>query len=120
MNVSAGLLELVARVDGPAVRDTTVTLSFEQRQRTWLRVVLDDATPAAIMLTWGEVLRGGDYLRSRCGRVVAVHAADEELSHIAAVNAREFARAAYHPGQPSCHRGDRRWLATFPARPCAG
>jgi len=42
------------------------------------------------------VLRGGDYLRSRCGRVVAVRAADEELSRIAAVIVREFARAAYH------------------------
>ena len=93
-----GLLQLTARAAPDSASETTLTLPFERRQRTRLRVTLDDGTEAALMLPRGEVLRGGDRLRSSCGRVVTVRAADEPVSHVACDDPRGLARAAYHLG----------------------
>jgi len=98
MAASSRLLELTARAPQGAAADATLTLPFERRQRTRLRMTLDDGTEAALMLPRGEVLRGGDALSSPCGRVVAVCAADEPVSHVACGDPRGLARAAYHLG----------------------
>lgn len=98
MESSSGLLELVARDTGSGPCDDSVTLTFERRQRTRARVRLDGGGEAAILLPRGEVLRGGERLRSRCGRVVEMRAADENLSHVAVADAAALARAAYHLG----------------------
>lgn len=63
-----------------------------------MRVKLDDGREAALMLPRGEVLRGGDRLRSRCGAIVTVRAAPESLSQVSASEAGALARAAYHLG----------------------
>jgi urease accessory protein len=94
----APLLELVERHHGDAAAVASVTLPFESRQRSRLRVTLDDGREAALILPRGEVLRGGDRLRSRCGAVVAVVAAPEPLSQVRASEAGVLARAAYHLG----------------------
>ena len=98
MTVTTGLLQLVERAPRDAAADATLTLPFERRQRTRLRVTLDDGTEAALMLPRGEVLRGGDVLRTPCGRTVAVRAAEEPVSHVACDDPRGLARAAYHLG----------------------
>ncbi len=92
------LLELTERDTGTARATHSVTLSFEHRQRSRLRTGLDGGGEAAIVLPRGQVLRGGDRLRSRCGVVVAVRAAPEALSHVEAPDAGALARAAYHLG----------------------
>lgn len=94
----AALLELTARDDGDGPVDASVTLDFEHRQRSRLRVTLDGAGEAAIRLPRGEVLRGGDRLRSVQGAVVEVRAADETLSHVQSTDPFVLARAAYHLG----------------------
>jgi len=96
--VTDGLLELTARAAEGARAHATLTLPFERRQRTRLRVTLDDGTEAALLLPRGEVLRGGDTLCSPCGRVVAVRAAHEPVSHVVCADPRGLARAAYHLG----------------------
>ena len=92
------LLELTARDDGDGPVDASVTLDFEHRQRSRLRVTLDGAGEAAIRLPRGEVLRGGDRLCSAEGTVVQVRAADETLSHVQSADPFALARAAYHLG----------------------
>ena len=95
-----GIPELVldARDSGDGAPTASVTMSFDSRQRSRLRVRLDDGREAALMLARGELLRGGDRLRSRCGVIVVVHAAPESLSEVGAHEARSLARAAYHLG----------------------
>jgi len=92
------MLQLTARDTGHTATDTSVTLDFEHRQRTRLRVTLDDAREAAIRLPRGEVLRGGDRLRSTEGVVVAVRAAAEPLSQVESADPFALTRAAYHLG----------------------
>ena len=92
------MLELTQRDSTQAIAMSSVTLSFELRQRSRLRARLDDGREAAIMLPRGQVLRGGERLRSTHGEVVLVNAAREQLSEVSSGDARELARAAYHLG----------------------
>jgi urease accessory protein len=92
------VLALVARDHGDAAPGASVTLAFDSRQRSRLRVRLDDGREAALMLPRGEVLRGGDRLASRCGVIVEVRAASETLSEVSAADPAALARAAYHLG----------------------
>ena len=92
------MIELSARDHGDSEVAASVTLSFEQRQRSRLRTQLDDGREAAIVLPRGQILRGGERLRSSAGDIVLVHAAAESLSQISSHEPRQLARAAYHLG----------------------
>jgi urease accessory protein len=92
------VLALVERHHGDTAPGASVTLAFDSRQRSRLRVRLDDGREAALMLPRGEVLRGGDRLASRCGAIVEVRAASEALSEVSASDPAALARAAYHLG----------------------
>ena len=85
-----------ARVAGaPAV----VTLGFEDRRRSRLRIRIDDGREAALMLPRGTILRDGDTLRDpESEQVVTVRAANQTLSLVRAGDAVTLARAAYHLG----------------------
>ena len=76
----------------------TVTLPFDLRQKSRLRVRLDGGTEAALFLPRGRVLRGGDLLRADDGTVVLVQAAGEQVSTVRAADAGLLARVAYHLG----------------------
>jgi urease accessory protein len=76
----------------------TVTLPFELRQKSRLRVRLDSGQDAAVILPRGGVLRDGDLLRADDGTVVCVRAAEEEVSTARAQDATALLRAAYHLG----------------------
>ena len=78
--------------------DLTVTLTFDQRQRSRLRVTLDDGREAGILLQRGTPLRDGEALRSDEGLVVRVVAAAETLSRVECPDALALARASYHLG----------------------
>jgi urease accessory protein len=75
-----------------------LTLPFELRCKSRLRVRLDSGQDAALFLPRGRVLRGGDLLRADDGTVVLVRSAAEDVSTASAHDASALARAAYHLG----------------------
>ncbi len=91
------MLELVKRVVDREP-DATLTLPLEKRQRSRLRVTLDDGVPAGVFLERGQILRDGDLLASRDGLVVRIRAAAERLSEVRCGDPLLFARACYHLG----------------------
>lgn len=92
------LIRLVRKVAVPADLEPSVTLTWEQRTRSRLRVVLDDGRTAGILLPRGTSLRDGDGLESEQGLRVRVRAAPETLSRVESVDALRLARACYHLG----------------------
>jgi urease accessory protein len=92
------MLEIRERAEGHDLCDVTLTLPFEERQRSRLRVVLSSGEHAALGLPRGSVLRGGDLLRMSDGRLVKVIAAEEAVSTVRSPLPRALARAAYHLG----------------------
>ncbi len=76
----------------------TLSLPFEQRQRTRQRVRLGSGLEIGLDLPRGTVLRGGDLLGSAAGAVVAVAAALERVSVVTVDSPQALARAAYHLG----------------------
>lgn len=82
--------------DPPPV--TTLTLSWERRVRSRLRVVLDNGAEAGLFLERGTVLIDGDLLVGDDGTVVRVRAADETVSSISSDDPLCMARACYHLG----------------------
>jgi urease accessory protein len=76
-----------------------LTLRFEDRRRSRLRVALDDGREAGLLLPRGTILRDGDHLREgEAGTVVVVRAAAQTLSHVVSSDELLLARAAYHLG----------------------
>jgi urease accessory protein len=72
-----------------------LVLPFEQRQKSRLRVRLENGEEAALMLPRGRVLRSGDRVKTMGGREIEIVAAPEKLLHI---EADDLARVAYHLG----------------------
>jgi len=77
---------------------TTLTLPWEQRIRSRLRVVLDNGAEAGLFLERGALLGDGDLLASEDGTVVRVKAAAETLSSVVSDDPLAVARACYHLG----------------------
>ena len=76
-----------------------LTMSFADRRRSRLRTRLDDRREIALQLPRGSILRDGDRLRAEDGDlVIAVPAADENLSRVQSDDQLRLARAAYHLG----------------------
>jgi urease accessory protein len=94
------VLEIVERLApaSPTAAQATVSLPWEQRHRSRLRVRLDDGRQAALMLPRGTSLQDGDLLATSQGIVVRVLATAEELSLVACADAVQLARACYHLG----------------------
>lgn len=72
-----------------------VTLAFEQRQKSRLRVKSDCGEELALVLPRGRVLRDGERVVAIDGREVEIVAAPEKLAHIEAA---DLVRVAYHLG----------------------
>lgn len=83
--------------------ETTLTLPFELRQKSRLKVILDDDREAGVILPRGGLLRGGDCLKSRDGIIVEVVAAKECVSTVYSESALLLARACYHLGNRHVH-----------------
>ena len=77
---------------------TTLTLPWEDRTKSRLKVELDNGESAGLFLNRGEVLRNGDLLSSEDGYRVRVIAANEELSCAVAASQRQLNIACYHLG----------------------
>ena len=91
-------LQITERLREPVDAQATLTLPFEQRQKSRLRIRLDNGQDAGLFLPRGTVLRHGDRLRATSGLVVEVRAAPEAVSTARADDALLLARAAYHLG----------------------
>jgi urease accessory protein len=91
------LLE-IRDVAGSGSATATLELPFELRQRSRLRASLDDGESVAVLLPRGTVMRDGMLLRTTDGRLVAVLAAHEDVSTVAADEAVLLARIAFHLG----------------------
>ena len=93
------MLEINERIEECTdASSTSLTLPFEQRQKSRLRVTLDNGNEAALILERGTVLRHGDLLRATNGQVVEVRAASETVSIVSESNAHLLLRACYHLG----------------------
>ncbi|MCK5543269.1 MAG: urease accessory protein UreE [Desulfobacterales bacterium] len=77
---------------------TTLTLPYEQRIKSRLRVVLDNGRQAGLFLKRGEILRDKDRLSTDDGYLVEVVAAKEEVSTGHADSDRALCLACYHLG----------------------
>jgi len=92
------MLTITERTSGQGAVDDTLTLPFDQRQKSRLRVTLDSGDEAAVNVERGAVLRGGDRLKASDGRIIQVVAAKEPLTLVTATEPRNLMRAAYHLG----------------------
>lgn len=78
--------------------DTTLQLPFEKRQKSRLKVILDDGRDAGLFLPRGDVLRDGDFLQAEDETIVQIKAADETVSQVYCDDPLLLARACYHLG----------------------
>ena len=76
----------------------SLTLSFEYRCKNRLQTSLDSGEEVGLFLKRGTVLRGGDYLVSQDGRIIAVKAAMEAVMEARSTDLHSLIRAAYHLG----------------------
>lgn len=92
------MLKILARAHPQTAAKVSLTLSFDERQKSRLRTRLDDGTEAGLILERGRVLRDGDCLLAENGQVIQVRAALEQVSTVTCADATGLARAAYHLG----------------------
>lgn len=94
----ASMLLIESLYDGPRAATETLELDFGYRTKSRLRAKLGNGDEVGLFLPRGTILRGGQKLQARDGRVVEVVAAAEDLLEIRCTDAFELARAAYHLG----------------------
>ena len=92
------MLKVTEKLATPLTPSASLTLSFEKRQKSRLRVSLDNDQEVALMLERGSVLRHGELLRADNGLIIEVRAANEEIAVISTENSFLLARACYHLG----------------------
>jgi urease accessory protein len=92
------MLKITEKLVTPLTPSVSLTMPFEKRQKSRLRVSLDNNQEAALMLERGSVLRHGELLRADNGLVVEVRAANEEVAVISTEDSFLLARACYHLG----------------------
>lgn len=93
------MIHLTERIALSGHIDDTLELPFDQRQKSRLRVMLTSGREAALFLTRGIILRGGDLVQSEDGSlVVQIVAAQEPVYNVIAPTPRDLMCAAYHLG----------------------
>lgn len=94
------MLEIHQKIKSHQVQsvDDSVSLDFDLRQKSRIRVQLASGQEAAIFMERGTVLRGGDKLKAGDGRVIEVIAADQKVMKVTAESPYLLMRAAYHLG----------------------
>lgn len=87
-----------ARYTGDAPVADRLELDFNTRSKSRLRARLVSGAEVGLFLPRGTILRGGQKLRARDGRIVEVRAAAEDLLEARCASAVALARAAFHLG----------------------
>jgi len=79
--------------------DTTLTLNKDQREKSRLKVVLDDGREGGLFFPKGTTFQDGDFIIATDGdTLVEVKAAEETVSTVKSNNPLELAKACYHLG----------------------
>lgn len=81
-----------------AAASETLLLPFESRCKSRLRTRLASGEEVGLFLERGRLLRGGDRLLGKDGRIIEVVAAAETLMEAQSADPLQLARAAYHLG----------------------
>ncbi len=92
------MLTFTQRVDCTQESIHSLTLAFELRQKARLKTRLDSGEEVGLMLPRGQILRGGDCLRTDEGIVAKIIAAKEKVSIARSDNKILLAKASYHLG----------------------
>lgn len=92
------MLLLESLYDGPEPATEKLELDFGYRTKSRLRARLASGEEVGLFLERGTVLRGGQKLRAKDGRIVEVVSAPEDLLEARCDGAFALARAAYHLG----------------------
>ena len=97
------MLKFHQKTSEPLIAETTLTLRFDQRNKSRLKAVLDDGRDAGIVLENGKHLEHNDLLISdicdeKIGVVIQIKAALEQVSTVTCKDALQLARACYHLG----------------------
>jgi urease accessory protein len=92
------MLLIEQRATADASASERLSLSFELRCKSRLRTKLDSGEEAGLFLERGAILRAGDKLLGKDGRVVDVVAAPEKVIEARSNDPLLLARAAYHLG----------------------
>lgn len=92
------MIKLIEKNHENSPVSTTLTLPWDQRIKSRLKVVLDNGKEAGLFLNRGEILRNHDRLCSHDGYIVEVKAAKEKISTAHADSTRTLCLACYHLG----------------------
>lgn len=93
------LTQLVIAADrGTDIADATLSLPIDSRIKSRLKVTLDDGRDAGLFLPRGNILRGGDRLKSESGINVEIVAAQEQVSTVYCTDPHLLLRVCYHLG----------------------
>jgi urease accessory protein len=92
------MINITQRIDAEQIVNDYIELPFDRRQKSRLRVKTKSGQDAALFLERGQILRGGDFLRSEDGLVLQVIASQEPVYDVTAKTPQALMRAAYHLG----------------------
>ena len=91
------MLKLTHKVETGSATGS-VTLPLESRNKSRLKVTLDDGSQAGLFLPRGTVLHDGDLVASDDGDLIEIKAATETVSSVRCDDPLMLARACYHLG----------------------
>lgn len=92
------MLKITQKITAGTACTLSLTLPFEQRQKTRLHTTLDNGQEAGLFLARGMVLRNGDTLKAESGEIIKIISASEQVSTAMADHALLLMRACYHLG----------------------
>ena len=92
------MLKITLKLSQPQAATAILKLPFELRQKSRLKVTLDDGRQAGLFLERGDVLRGGDCLLAEDNSIIQVQADNETVSVVQTNDSLLLARACYHLG----------------------
>jgi len=92
------MIRFTHKLDRARPADATLTLPYDSRIKSRLRVNLDDGREAGLFLERGATLRNGELLGSDGGLVVEIRAATESCSTVHCADPLQLARICYHLG----------------------
>lgn len=92
------MLEFTSKTSGTIQCSHRVTLPWEKRIKSRLRITLDNGADAGVFLPRGTILRGGDILLSKDSTAVKVVAAPEKVSTVTTSDPLLLCRICYHLG----------------------
>lgn len=91
------MLKLTHKIE-TGIATGSLTLPLESRNKSRLKVTLDDGSTAGLFLPRGTVLRDGDLIASDDGHLIEIKAAPETVSSVQCDDPLMLARTCYHLG----------------------